>query len=206
MSEEHTATAAPAKPAADAAAMAAVEKAVHEVSEAIGLGVLRDMTLALIENTKMIRALIFQIGGAPPSDENPEGIPGLMDQIGDLQEGIDDLTANVQANNALQARQAFIDDELERISLGEPDATPPVPGREPTLADRLAAKRRHEENLAREEEQAEKEAQEAAREAEGPPAEPPPLAKPPMLSNAPRPAPRFRALPPPPLAPPKPLQ
>jgi len=151
------------------------------------MSLFKELSLALIENAKATRAhlAVYASGRNAEGDEET----GLLEQLADLQSSIDSLDEHVVGQNLMLARQNFVDDKLLDIWKGNPTATPPVEGREPTLADRAAA-------LADWEARLEKEAEEddAAQEPSDEP-ELPEDDSPPMMSNGPR----TKKLPPPPV-------
>jgi hypothetical protein len=114
--------------------------------------------------------------------------------IDDLREDIGELGTNMIGVSVALGRGNFVEDRMLEIQIGKPDATPPLPGREPTPADRLKAVHEWEEKLvkdAKAEEAAEKEQEKALAAAvpEKPKEKPAPLAlhapKPPIITSKP---------------------
>ena len=177
---------------------------------ALLLDLMKEQTGALAENTRAMRALIMQIAGAPPETPDGEPLPGLMERLADLGETIDELGEAVEeldtrmtGMNLKLSGVEYVLDELSRIAEGDPAAVPPVPGRTPIWADAVAAKRRYDEKVESEMIAAAEHGGEAPEEppegqtpATGPEETP---SRPTMIANAPRPA-----LPPLPVAPPRP--
>lgn len=141
------ATAAPAAPAATTPA-APAEKG--GIAEAVGERLIKDLTMALVASNQINRLMLQAFHGRPPANEDDDGENGLIPQLAALQDSIDQLDLHVVGQNVMLARQEFIDDELFVIWKGNPDATPPVPGREPTPADRMAALEKYNATLAAE--------------------------------------------------------
>lgn len=109
------------------------------IAEAVGERLIKDLTMALVASNQTNRLLLAAYHGRPPANEEDDGENGLIVQLAALQDSIDNLDLHVVGQNVMLARQEFIDDELFMVWKGNPDAAPPVPGREPTLADRAAA-------------------------------------------------------------------
>lgn len=159
------------------------------------LQLFKENTLAVAENTKALRALVLQIVGIPPDEQNPEGLIGLMDRLGDIGEAIDNLDQHVVGQNVMLSRINYAFDHMVEVAAGDANATPPVEARAPSLKDLTEALLKFDKELE----------DEAAKESE--PEEPPkPPAKPPMLANAPQDKthPRMKALPPLPVSAPRP--
>lgn len=155
------------------------------------MSLFKEMSLALIENSKATRALLAVYASGKNADGDEE--TGLLDQLAELQGSIDSLDEHVVGQNLMLARQNFVDDKLLEIWKGNPTATPPVEGREPTLADRAAALADWEARLEKEAE--EDDTPQPSDDPELPEDEPQPS---PMLTNSSRQWPP-KKLPPPPV-------
>lgn len=173
MSEETKTETAPA--AAPSANPAVAEVA----SESVGVGVLKDLTFAIINLSKGIQEAISTLAGTPEE-------PGVFERLDDLSESMDHLREAVGETNLHLARYSFVADRLMEIHKGDPAAQPPVPGRAPELSDIVAALEEFDRKLDEEAAKidAEGEAIEGAAEAEAPP----------MISNE-ESAPRIVVLP-----------
>jgi hypothetical protein len=96
-----------------------------------------------------------------------KSMDALHDVNNELTEAIWSLDQHVVGQNTFLARQNYVDDKMLEIYQGDPDANPPVPGREPTVADRVKAIQEYEKQLeedaqkALEEEDREKQQEEA---------------------------------------------
>lgn len=168
------------------------------------LELFKEQTLHLAENTKALKALKLQITGIPPrDDDDDEGVDGLMDRIGSLEECVAQLDARMIGLNLHVSRMSFIGDHLLMIVTGDPTADPPVEPRAVTIQDVAEGLAEYEKKIQEEEaqaeqeekeereaaEKAEKEAKEKAKEQEGP-------KKAPMLSSGAPKGPGFKVLPP----------
>ena len=175
---------------------------------------LKEQAQAAMENTKALRALTLQLVGVPPDETNKDGLIGLMDRLGDLGEAADELDTHLVGQNVMLARINFVFDRMVDIATGDDEkpelaeGVEPEPGttykkpRVPIFRDLAAILLDYEKEL-EEEAKRESEAEEkelAAEEAATPPA------KPSMLSNGPaaKAHPRLKALPPLPVAVPRP--
>lgn len=63
----------------------------------------------------------------------------LRDAVGMLASRIDELNGHVAAQNSMLARYSYALDRMLEVQRGNPDATPPEPGRAPTLQDWIDA-------------------------------------------------------------------
>lgn len=178
---------------------------------------LKEHTQAVAANTRAMLDLRDAIEGLPPSQEHPEGVDGLIDIIADLESAADPLGDAVTATNVMLARYAYVFDTLTDINTGDPEApeiqagADPTPGavykegRSPSLVDIVAALRKFDQEAeaeAKKEDEEHAKAEAEAKERSRPKA---PL-KPAMMSNAPKKGPGLRALPPLPVAPPRPTE
>lgn len=135
------------------------------VAEAIGIGLFKDLTLALIENARVNRALIMQLAGTP----GEEGFAGLLESVADLNESVMELDSRVTGLAIKFSGVEFVLDKLAEIK-----------DREPTWRDAVAAKAEFDKKI----EDEIKEAEAAEREQEAPePVEPEKDKKPAMVSN-----------------------
>jgi len=164
----------------------------------------KEQTGATIELIKVTRALSFQISGIVPDEKNPDGVEGLMDRIGGMEEAIHALDSRVIGLNLHVSRASYVGDKILAIFMGSPEADPPVEPRAPTVADIAQALKEHEkeeeEELALADKEAAEEektvaAQEAAEDAAEAAAESGEPPKPAMVANAAS-VPGFRSLPP----------
>lgn len=164
----------------------------------------KEQTGATIELIKVTRALTYQIAGVVPDEKNPDGVDGLMDRIGGMEEAIHALDARMIGLNLHISRASYIGDKLLEIFMGNAEADPPVAPRAPTLSDVAAALKEYEKEVEEETALAEKEAteeekalaaQEAAEDAAEAAAEAGEPPKPAMVANTAS-APGFRSLPP----------
>lgn len=168
------------------------------------LELFKEQTLHLAENTKALRALKLQITGIPPSDDDDdEGVDGLMDRIGSLEESVSQLEVRMIGLNLHVSRASFIADHMLTIVTGDPTADPPVEPRAVTIQDvaeglaEYEKKVQEEEAQAEEEEKAEREAEDkAAKEAEEKEKADAAPKKPPMLSSGAPKGPGLKSLPP----------
>lgn len=192
------------------------KESAHESAAAgLLLQLFKEQTQAAMENTKALRALTMQIVGLPPDEQNPDGLIGLMDRLGDLGEAMDELDTHMVGQNVMLARINFVFDRMVQIATGdeeEPELAEnaePEPGktykkpRTPIFRDLAAILIDYEKEL---EEEAKREAEQEAKEAEAEQKADAPPAKPSMLSNGPpaKPHPRLKALPPLPVSAPRP--
>lgn len=169
------------------------------------LDLMKENTSALHDLKRVMGALIISITGAPASEREPDGVAGLLERLTENEEATSQLDTRLIGLAINISKWTFVGDHLTRIRSGDPSAEPPVPGRELTVNDMADAlleyekKIEEEEKLAEEEEKAEekREAEEDAAAAAEDAGEP---KKPAMLSNAPG----LKALPPLPVAAPKP--
>jgi hypothetical protein len=111
----------------------------------------------------------------------------VRDALLDSNEFLDSLNTHVIGLNVAMARQTHVEDELLAITVGNPHAKPPVPGREPTTMDRLRIIQEYEENLekeAKKDEEDERKRQEAM-DLAIPPKPEPTLDQPSMITSQP---------------------
>ena len=158
--------------------------------------VLKEHTLALMENTKAVRALQLQIAGVEPTQEEPDGETGLMDLLEHLQESVDALDSRMIGMNLKLSLAEFVLEKVGDVMGGDEKAEPPRAGREFTMRDLADAKVEFEKRLEEEALSQPDEEQDDAAPPAPAPAEP---AKPTMIRNATPPPPTFRKLPLPPL-------
>lgn len=174
---------------------------------------LKEQTSALVENTRELKTVNLNIVGQDGTGPDNEGaVPGLLDRLADLeeaqaslQEAVDALDGRLIGLNLKLSCVEFVLDRLAEVAQGDAGATTPVPARALTWEDAVRAKRDYdrkvEEEMVAAAEAAEKDA--AAEEADAEPE--PALAKPMMMSNKAPPSPSvLRALPPLPVAQPRP--
>jgi len=92
-------------------------------------------------------------------DENCEATLDVRDELATL-------NVHITGQNVMLARQTYVEDEMLAILIGDPTATPPVPGREPTMIDRLKINQEYEARLEKEaKEESEQEKKQAEAEA-----------------------------------------
>lgn len=172
----------------------------------------KEYTHAMVELTKAMRAVQYAVLGTAPTREEPEGTDGLMDAFAGVQESLDDLDGRMTGMNLILARYSWVFDRMLDIQNGDPEAKDPDPGKNPeagtvcktgrpaNFRDMVAAlhefDKRAEEEAVAELEEEKKEQEEEDRKKKGP-------GKLSMMTNKP-PPPTMRALPPLPVAPPKP--
>ena len=172
----------------------------------------KEYTHAMVEMTKAMRAVQYAIVGTAPTKEEPDGTDGLMDGLVGVQESLDDVDGRLTGMNLLFARYSWVFDRMLDIQKGDPEAKDPDPGKDPapgsvcktgrpaTFRDMIAAlhefdQKAEEEAISELEDEKKEQDEEDKKKAAG---------KPSMMSNKPTPPSAFRALPPLPVAPPKP--
>ena len=94
-----------------------------------------------------------------------KGLEDLKNAVLDADETLASLNTHLIGVSVSLERQMHVDDELLSIMVGDPKANPPVPGREPTMMDRLKIIQEYEDRLEREAAEVEK-AEQKRREAE----------------------------------------
>lgn len=155
-----------------------------EVGEAVGIGLLKDLTLATMENARVTRALVQHIGGVP----GEEGFAGLMENVMELSEATVELADRM---TGLTLKVSMVDYVLDKM--GE------IKDREPNWRDAIAAKQEFDKKIEEEIIQAEKAEEQ---EEEPAPKKPDGKKKHPMVENS-KP-PHLRKTHPLPVAPPRP--
>jgi hypothetical protein len=110
----------------------------------------------------------------------------VREAVLDLVDEARDLNVHITGLNVMLARQTYVEDELLSIMIGDPKATPPVPGHEPTTVDRLKVIQEYEARLEKEAAlEAEQEQKQKEAEALAVPAKPVPKETPIITSSPP---------------------
>jgi len=113
-------------------------------------------------------------------DENCEATLDVRDELVAL-------NIHITGQNVMLARQTYVEDEMLSIMIGDPAATPPVPGREPTMIDRLKIIQEYEARL---EKEAKEESEQEKKQAEAEALAVPEQKEPPIITSGPASIPR----------------